>query len=169
MYNSQTRCIQPIPIPSSASTVSVGEQASEIIVHRETLVRVCMRSGFWGAYSRLLASSTRPALIKLLDADAVRGTTLRTLPASTVYDYIEHTHEMSRVNGATDALSIDLSAGYTLFLVFVHTLLLFIAYVSSDTHMHIHVVTYITVIFWIKLKLKMPIYPTTSIFFVYST
>jgi hypothetical protein len=26
--------------------------------------------------------------------------------------------------------------------------------------MHIHVVTYITVIFWIKLKLKMPIYPT---------
>jgi hypothetical protein len=29
--------------------------------------------------------------------------------------------------------------------------------VSSDAHMHIHVVTYITVIFWIKLKLKMPI------------
>jgi hypothetical protein len=32
--------------------------------------------------------------------------------------------------------------------------------VSSDTHMHIHVVTYITVIFWIKLKLKMPISQT---------
>jgi hypothetical protein len=32
--------------------------------------------------------------------------------------------------------------------------------VSSDTHMHIHIVTYITVIFWIKLKLKMPIFPT---------
>jgi hypothetical protein len=29
--------------------------------------------------------------------------------------------------------------------------------VSSDTYMHIHVVTYITVIFWIKLKPKMPI------------
>jgi hypothetical protein len=32
--------------------------------------------------------------------------------------------------------------------------------VSSDTHMHIHAVTYITVIFWIKLKLKMSISPT---------
>jgi hypothetical protein len=32
---------------------------------------------------------------------------------------------------------------------------LFTAYVSSDTQMHIHVVTYITVIFSIKLKLKM--------------
>jgi hypothetical protein len=67
---------------------------------------------------------------------------------------------MSRVNGATDALSIGPSAGYTLFLVFVHILLLFTAYVSSDTHMHIHVVTYITVILWIKLKLKMSISPT---------
>jgi hypothetical protein len=59
---------------------------------------------------------------------------------STVYDYIEHTHEMSRVNGATDALSIDPSAGYIPFLVIVHVLLLFTAYVSSDTHMYIHVV-----------------------------
>jgi hypothetical protein len=79
------------------------------------------------------------------------------LPASTAYDYIEHTHEMSRVNGATDALSIGPSAGYIQFLVIVHGLLLFTAYVSSDTYMHIHVVTYISVIFWIKLKLKMPI------------
>jgi hypothetical protein len=36
-------------------------------------------------------------------------------------------------------------------------LLLFTAYVSSDTHMHRHFITYITVIFWIKLKLKMHI------------
>jgi hypothetical protein len=79
------------------------------------------------------------------------------LPASTAYDYIEHTHEMSHVNGATDALSIDPSAGYTLFLVFMHILMLYTAYVSSDTHMHIHVITYITVVFWIKLKLKMQI------------
>jgi hypothetical protein len=70
------------------------------------------------------------------------------------------THEMSRVNGATDTLSIGPSAGYTLFLVFVHILLLFIAFVSSNTHMHIHIITYIIVIFWIKLKLKMFIYPT---------
>jgi hypothetical protein len=62
------------------------------------------------------------------------------------------------VNVATEALSIGPSAGYTLFLVFVHILLLFTAYyVSSDTHMHIYVVTYINMIFWIKLKLKMPI------------
>jgi hypothetical protein len=79
---------------------------------------------------------------------------------STVYDYIEHTHEMSHVNGAKDALSIGPSVRYTQLLIFVHILLLFTAYVSSDTPMHIHVVTYITVIFWIKLKLKMPIYLT---------
>jgi preprotein translocase subunit SecG len=65
------------------------------------------------------------------------------LLASTVYDYIEHTHEMSCVNGATDALSISPSVVYTLFFVFVLILLLFSAYVSSDTQMHIHVVQYI--------------------------
>ena len=53
---------------------------------------------------------------------------------------------MSRENEATYTLSIDHSEGYILFLVIVHVLLLFTAYVSSDTHMHIHVVTYITVI-----------------------
>jgi hypothetical protein len=61
------------------------------------------------------------------------------------------------VNGATEALSIGSSAGYNLFNVFVHILLLFTAYLSSDTHMHIHVIIYITVIFWIKLELKMHI------------
>jgi hypothetical protein len=64
-----------------------------------------------------------------------------------MYNYIEHTHELSRVNGATDALSIGPSIGYTMFFVFVHILLLFTAYASSDTHMHIYVVTYIVVIF----------------------
>jgi hypothetical protein len=54
---------------------------------------------------------------------------------------------MSRVNGATDALSIGPSVGYTLIFVFVHVLLLFTIYVSSDTHMHIHIVTYITLVF----------------------
>jgi hypothetical protein len=46
---------------------------------------------------------------------------------------------MSRVNEVTDALSIGPSAGHTLFLVFVHILLLLTAYVISDTHIHIHV------------------------------
>jgi hypothetical protein len=59
------------------------------------------------------------------------------LAASTTYDYIEHTHEMSCVNGAIDALSIGPSSGYTLFLIFVHILLLFTVYVSSDTYTHI--------------------------------
>jgi hypothetical protein len=72
---------------------------------------------------------------------------------------------MSCVNGASDALCIGPSTGYNLFFVFVHILLLFTAYVSRDTHMHIHVVTYITVIFWIKLKLKMPISPTQTAIF----
>jgi hypothetical protein len=85
-----------------------------------------------------------------------------------VYDYIEHTHEISRVNGATDALNLSIgpSAGYIPFLVIVHVLLLFTDYVSSDEHMHMHVVTYITMIFWIKLKLKMSIYPTDFSFSV---
>jgi hypothetical protein len=54
---------------------------------------------------------------------------------------------MSRVNGATDALSIDPSARYILFFVFVHVLLLFTAYAGSHTHMYIHVITYITLVF----------------------
>jgi hypothetical protein len=60
------------------------------------------------------------------------------------------------VNGATDALSIGPSDGYTLFFVFVHVSLLFTAYANSYTHMHIHIITYIVLFFWIKLKLKMP-------------
>jgi hypothetical protein len=88
----------------------------------------------------LLASSARPALIKLFVAGAVRGSDCAHLPASTAYDYIEHTHEMSRVNGATNALSIGPSAGYIMFLVIVQVSLLFTTYVSSDTHMHIYVV-----------------------------
>jgi hypothetical protein len=69
------------------------------------------------------------------------------LSTSIAYDYIEHTDEMSLVNGATDALSIGPSAGYNVFFVFMHILLLFTIYVSSDTHMHINVIIYIIVIF----------------------
>jgi hypothetical protein len=66
---------------------------------------------------------------------------------------------MSRVNGATDALSIGPAIGYNLFFVFLHILLLFTAYMSSDTQKYIHVITYVIVVSWIKLKLKMPISP----------
>jgi hypothetical protein len=124
---------------------------------RATLARVWGRSGF-GERTRdcslcstdqRWSSSSSPAPFERLHYVH--------LPTSTTYDYIKHTHKMSRVNGAIVALSIGPSVGYNLFFVFVYILLLFTAYVSSDTHMHIHVVTYITVIFWIKLKLKMPI------------
>jgi hypothetical protein len=104
-----------IPVPASASTESVVEQASEIVVRRATLARVCGQSGFLGAYSRLLASSARPTQIRFLVVGAVRrfgGLNCEHLPISTPYDYIEHTHKMSHVNGVTDALSIDPSAGY---------------------------------------------------------
>jgi hypothetical protein len=59
------------------------------------------------------------------------------------------------VNGVTDALSIDPSAVYFLFSIIVHVSFLFTAYATSGTHMRIHVVTYITLVFWIKLKLIM--------------
>jgi hypothetical protein len=42
----------------------------------------------------------------------------------------------------------------------MHILLLFTVYASSDTHMYIHVVhvvAYITLVFWTKLKLKISI------------
>jgi hypothetical protein len=39
---------------------------------------LCGQSGFWGAYSRLLASSAQPALIKFLVVGAVPGIALRT-------------------------------------------------------------------------------------------
>jgi uncharacterized membrane protein len=64
---------------------------------------------------------------------------------------------MPRVNGATDTLNIGPSTWYIImFLVIVHVLPLFTAYASSHTHMHINVVTYITLVFCIKLKLIMP-------------
>jgi hypothetical protein len=42
----------------------------------------------------------------------------------------------------------------------VHVLLLFTDYASSYTHIHIYVITYMTLFFWIKLKLKMPTFLT---------
>jgi hypothetical protein len=48
---SHTNCKQHIPVPFSVSTKRVGEQDSEIVVHRDTLARVCGRSDFWEASS----------------------------------------------------------------------------------------------------------------------
>jgi hypothetical protein len=124
---------------------------------------MCVQSGFWGAYSRLLASSARLALIMFFVVDVVRETALHT---HACIDFVRlhrtYTRDVS-CDRATDALSIGLSAEYILFFIFVHGLLLFTAYASSDTHMHTHVITYITLVFWIKLKLIMPNFLTESI------
>jgi hypothetical protein len=53
---------------------------------------------------------------------------------------------MSCVNGAIDALSMGPSAWNILFM-FVHDSLLFTAYTSIYTNMHIYVITYITLFF----------------------
>jgi hypothetical protein len=64
------------------------------------------------------------------------------LPPSTLYNYIKHTHEMSRGSGATDDLSIGPpQSTLCFFFVFLHVLLLFTVYASSYTHMHIYVIT----------------------------
>jgi hypothetical protein len=168
---SHTNCKQHIPVLFSTSTDRVGEQTSEIAVRRDTLARVCGRSDVWGASSRLLAWSVHLGAVSTsCCSSSFRGDECCCyssrwpfeglhgvhLHASTLYGYIEQTHEMSHVNGATNALSIGPSAGYTLFFVFVHVSLLFTAYASIYTHMHIYVITYIALFFWIKLKLKIP-------------
>jgi hypothetical protein len=143
-----------ILVPPSTSTEWVREQASEIAVHRATLARVCGRSGFWGAYSRLLASSARPTLIRFLIAGTVRGTVLRT---SACIDRVRLHRTYRR----------DVSCEWSYWclehwslrriqpvLKICDILLLFTDYVSTDTHMHIHIVAYVTIVFWIKLKLK---------------
>jgi hypothetical protein len=58
--------------------------------------------------------------------------------ASSLYVYIEHTHEMSRVNGATDAFSIGPSVGYFLISILVHVSFLFSGYTHGYTCHHIH-------------------------------
>jgi hypothetical protein len=120
---SQPNCKQHISVPPSASIERVGEQASKIAVRRGTLVRVCGRSSFWGAYSRLLASSARPAPLRL-------------------YPVLRCWHR-----------SRDHTAEYFLFSLLMHVSFLFSAYTNSGTPMHIHVIIYITLFFWIKLKL----------------
>jgi hypothetical protein len=66
-----------------------------------------------------LASFARPTTSSSSLSTSFMGQHCVHLPASAAYDYIEHTHEMSRVNRATDALSISPSARYILFLVIV--------------------------------------------------
>jgi hypothetical protein len=61
-----------IPVPPSTSTDS-GRAGLQNCRRRATLARVCEQSGFWGAYSRLLAPSARPTLIRFFVDGGVRG------------------------------------------------------------------------------------------------
>jgi hypothetical protein len=74
---SQTHCTQPITVPPSAKSESGrgGLRNHRPQSYTCTGVRAIR---FLGAYSRLLASSARPALIKFLVTGAVRGIALRT-------------------------------------------------------------------------------------------
>ena len=77
---------------------------------------------------------------------------------------------MSGANGASDALGMGPSAGYTLnsliTILCILTVSIGISYLHavvfvSDIHIHIYVVTYLLMFyFWIKLTIKMPNYLT---------
>jgi hypothetical protein len=146
---SQTHCKKHIPVQPSTSTERVGEHASEIVLRRGTLAR--MRAiRFLGsvlATARFIRSTSAASSTSGSSWSApFEGLHCVHLPALNLYGYIEQKHEMSRVNGATDALSIGPSAGYFLFSVLVHVPILFTAYASSDTHMHIYVIIYHTIL-----------------------
>ena len=91
------------------------------------------------------------------------------LSASTVvHDFEQRT--MSGANGASDALGMGPSAGYTLnsliTVLYVLTVSIGMSYLHdvafvSDIHMHIYVVINLLMFyFWIKLTMKMPNYLT---------
>jgi hypothetical protein len=113
------------------------------------------RRGLW---LRLVADRTATVTVSTRDCSlhpldqrcfvigVVRGIALRTPACIELVRLIEHTHEMSRANGATDALSIGPSVGYFMFSIFVYVSFLFTAYGSSAIHKHIHVITYITTV-----------------------
>jgi hypothetical protein len=156
---SHTHYKQHVPVPSSMSIEKVGES----LRNRRLQIYTCMgvqvirflESIF--ATARVIRSTHRfffyilffvvfpgRRVLLFLFRRPFKGLYGVHLPASNLYGYIEHTPEMSRVNGAIDALSIGPSTGYIMFFVFVHVLLLFTTYASSYTHMHIHVITYRT-------------------------
>jgi hypothetical protein len=122
---------------------------------------------FWGEYSRLLALSVRPTLIQFFVVGAIHETALCLHRPCTTTSNI-HMRCLVWMEPLMPWASVlpwgTLCSSY-LWIFYCCSLL----YVSSDTHMHIHVVTYITLIFWIKLKLKMSIcltLPSVPRFFI---
>jgi hypothetical protein len=119
----------------------VGEQASEIAVHRATLARVCGRLGLWGAYSWLLAPSARPMLIWFFVVDTIRGTTLCTSAyTNCVWLYRTYTRDIS-CEWNTDALSTVPSRGTlcsSYLCMFYFRLLLMWVVIQTCTYMSSH-------------------------------
>jgi hypothetical protein len=77
--------------------------------------------------------------IRLLPSGCSRDCTANINLHRIPINYIEHTHEMSRVNRVTGALSIGPSVEYSLLLIFVHVILLFTATMSSYAHICYHI------------------------------
>jgi hypothetical protein len=164
---SHTNCKQHIPVPFFASTERVGEQVSEIAVRRDTLARVCGRSDVWGAFSWLLAWSVRPdAASTSWCSSSFQGDECCCyssrwpfkvlhdvhLHASTLYGYMEqNTRCLVWMEPLMPWASVPpLGILCSLYLCMFHCCLLLMWVVT-----HIYIIIYITLFFWIKLKLKM--------------
>jgi hypothetical protein len=70
---------------------------------------------------------------------------------------------MSHVNGATSALSIGPSIGYSLFLIFVHVILLFTTTVSSYAHTSVTDAIHFLLVLYSILDYPY-LHPKTSVF-----
>jgi hypothetical protein len=117
---SQTLCTHPFP-PHLLRAQRVWESRSLKSPSAERHLHGCAGDQVFGERTR--DGSLRPLDQHLSSSSSSTPFELLHcvhLSASTAYDYIEHTHEMSHVNGATDALSIGPSAEYNLFFIFIY-------------------------------------------------
>ena len=104
--------------------------------------------------------------MRLLPGDPFVGLHCEHLPASTVVRDFEQRTMSTSANGASDALGMGPSAGYSLiylitvfcaFTVFICMSSLHAVAFVRDIHMHIYAVTNLLILyFWIKLIMKMP-------------
>jgi hypothetical protein len=119
-----------------------------------TLARVCGRLGFWGAYSRLLSSSARPALLRLHSVLCRRCRSRDCTAYTFLHQICMATSNIHmRCLMWMEPLMPWASVPPHVLPVFCTCACFISVYASSGTHMHIHVIEYITLFFWIKLKL----------------
>ena len=109
---------------------------------------------------------------RLLSGDPFVGLHCEHGPAPTVIREFEQRTMSTSANGASDALGMGPSAGYSLILLitviyaFTVSICMSSLYVVAfvrDIHMHIYVVMNLLMLyFWIKLTMKMPNFLTAS-------